>query len=405
MKKLIVLVSLFGLVGCQDAQMNLGPEEATATGGSAGGTNVTVGAAAGQATGGAGGMVTPVGGAGGVGATAGTAFAGGTAGEGGEGGEGGIAGEGGEGGIAGEGGEGGGTTFHGIDLEGLQRFTVTVTGGMPAKPGGPCWGDEPKTYELDLTTGALTFEHCAVAADGTTVTRAQESRILTDAELTSAMMYLKLISTDYRLSCGFDAPIKTLDLSFADHTAKYQDDFYSNCSGASNRGVTFVSNLGYLGEFLQSSNKISAIPNEYDTLTLYILPPKTFDTEWMYTACQTNYSETYIVDFAASTVKLTSCGSILMENRVGPSEKSRTLTASEVASLRASVAALKLGATADCSHELGVPILQLEKSGTYVAAVAGEHAACPWSGAWSSTPVLNLDAVHTVLMYLINPPV
>lgn len=378
MNKLIVLTAMFGLTGCDDRQMNLGPDGRgipIGSNNSAGQTTTgTGGAGARGGTSGLGGF-TEIGGSSGTPASAGTAAIGGS------------------------------TSFHGLSLEGLQRFSVTAEGGMMENPPGPCNGAEPRIYTLDMATKTLTFEHCGTAVDGTTTARVQESRILTDAEIVAAMQHLRLISTDYEPTCGMDKPIETLELGFGDHTAKYQDDFYSNCGADTPRNVSFVHNMDQLISFLIGSVIWPEIPSEYDGLTLQVLAPTSVNVDWMDEACRTKSNEIYEVDFSAGTIKFVSCGYLATENRVGPAEKSRALTASEIASLKARIAELRLGAVEDCSQELGVPDLALTSGGNYVASFAGEHAACPWSPVWSSVSVLNLEALHTALMYLINPPV
>jgi hypothetical protein len=292
---------------------------------------------------------------------------------------------------------GGDSRPDGIELAGIQTLTLTSSGGAPMFMTGPCTGMEPDVYWLDFATQLLTEEYCAVAQDGVTSYRAQESRFLSNLELVAVQMMLERISTQARNTCGADKPVVVLTLGFSDHDASYQDDFYAGCYRQPTP-VTFVSNMDGLWYWLQRS--YANVPTNFEQLSLGVSPLKSSDLSWM-GPCDTSLVEEYVLDVSLGTLETAVCSKDA--NGLGVSRTvAYAVSAADLAEIQARVSELQLGASRDCGVEQPVQYLTLTKDGLSYG-VGSDNGACPGNSGRSPFAV-GLGRVTDVLRRISAEP-
>jgi hypothetical protein len=272
----------------------------------------------------------------------------------------------------------------GLDTAGLKSLTVNMSGGM-----GGC---ASSSYVLDFASKVLAWSFCGTDASPGSA----GSQLLSDSEMREVNMILtNVLSTKIELGCGADKADEMLTLTYADHSAKYRDDFYSGCPRGPKDGIPYIKNLDTLLGLFWWIDKFRTVPTNFDTATFDIDPMSRDESDKMVAGCQSN-TQSYKVTAATRELSWTLCRSPSPGAAFATIKGSRTLTAAEFSSIGAGLATLVLGASGDCTT-VRAP-MHLYLNGSYsstqdYAQFGSDVGACPAD--WHDTPpfVIGLDAV------------
>jgi hypothetical protein len=288
----------------------------------------------------------------------------------------------------------------GLNLTGLTAMTVGVS-WVPrtSDPPGACHTDTKNLYSLDLQTGVLKWEHCAIDPKTAAAYRKTEAQTLTDYEVTAARMMLAFLSTNHRTGCGADKDTETLDLTFGDRVEKYQDDFYE-CDPPLD-GRTYLANMdsivGWLVGLGQNSN---ALPSSFVSLSV-TSDGNPFPSDTAMTAataaCGDFVYPTYDVTAATKKFSWSSCVSSATGYKLQTGN--RVLSQSEFASVMQSWSAIQLGATGDCSTPRTSKDLVVQTAPNVSSFYVNDLAACSLSS-YASSVVVGLDDLSALLVSL-----
>ena len=272
----------------------------------------------------------------------------------------------------------------GLDTAGLKSLTVSMSGGM-----GGC---ASSSYVLDFASKVLAWSFCGTDASPGSA----GSQLLSDSEMREVNMILtNILSTKIELVCGADKADELLTLTYADHSAKYRDDFYSGCPHAPMDGIPYIKNLDTLLGLFSWIDKFRTVPTDFDSATFGIDPMSRDESNKMVAGCGSD-TQSYKITAASRELSWTLCRSPSPGAAFAPIQGSRTLTAAEFSSIGAGLATLVLGASGDCTTVRAPKRLDL--IGSYsstqgYAQFGSDVSACPAD--WHDTPpfVIGLDAV------------
>lgn len=99
----------------------------------------------------------------------------------------------------------------------------------PPPPSGASCDRGQYRYTLVLATGALSWERCAVAGEGTSAsdyTVEPGSRTLTASERTAAVEAVRVVRVSTEDTCGADKPMLNLEVWAGQSSLVYGDGFY-----------------------------------------------------------------------------------------------------------------------------------------------------------------------------------